>query len=139
MAGAVLLLLAWLLHAIALRADRRWLQTVALGAAVAGVLGFSQTESYILGAVIHRRDVRAARAYAERLVAKLEELRKVSGRYPMALDEAVREGPEPPYLFRRGGVFHSSGDQFVLSFSEADGVIPHIVQYSSALVAWARF
>ena len=49
--------------------------------------------------------------------------------------DAVRELPAPPYLFERGSLFTSSGDDFVLSFSEADGVVPHIVQVLECVVS----
>ena len=138
-AGALLLLLASALHWIARRAGHRWLRSIACGTALLGVVSVSQIESLLAGAIVHNRDVRAARAFAERVVERLEELHKTSGRYPAELEEAVRELPEPPYLFQRGSLFTSSGDDFVLSFSEADAVVPHIVQYSSASRRGERF
>jgi hypothetical protein len=139
LAGALLLLLASVLHWIARRASRRWLRSIACGTALLGVVSLSQIESRMIGAIVHNRDVRAARAFSEHVVERLEELHKTSGRYPPALEDALRELPVPPYLFQRGSLFTSSGDDFVLSFSEADAVVPHIVQYSSASSRWERF
>ena len=76
MAGALLLLVASALHWIARRAGRRWLRSIACGTALLGVVSLSQIESRLVGAIVHNRDVRAARAFAERVVARLEELQQ---------------------------------------------------------------
>jgi hypothetical protein len=138
-AGAVLLLVALALQMMARRSGSRGLPAVACGTAVLGILGVSQIESIMIGAVVHNRDLRAARAYGERVVAQLDALRNSGGRYPAALEDAVRGLPPAPYLFQRSCLFTSSGDEFVLSFNEADAVIPHVVQYSSSSSRWARF
>lgn len=138
-AGALLLFLACILHVIARRNGVRSLQTVAYSTAVFGLLSVSQIEGRIVGALVHDRDVRAARGYGERVVARLEELRATTGHYPAALAEVLRDLPEPPHLFQRSTVFTSVRDEFILSFNEADAVIPHVVQYSSVSRRWARF
>ena len=139
MAGAVLLFVAAGLQMIARRTGSPLLRAAACAAAVVGIVGLFQIGSRLVGAVVHNRDVRAARTYAEDVVAKLDALRTSGGRYPSTIDDAVRGLPDPPYLFRRSSLFTSSGDEFVLSFNEADAVIPHVVQYSSASSRWARF
>jgi len=138
-AGALLLLVAFGVQLIARLTGWRRLRSIARGAAVLGILGLSQVEALLAGAILHNSDVRAARSYGEQVVAQLEAQRKSGGRYPAALDDALRGLPEPPYLFQRSHQFTSSGDEFVLSFSEADAVIPHVDQYSSASSSWARF
>jgi hypothetical protein len=138
-AGVLLIVLAVVLHAIARRRGPGWIRRVACVTAVVGVLGVSQVESWVGGIVMHERDLRAARAHGEQVVARMEQLRAASGRYPMTIEDAGIDVADPPYLWRRSGVFNSSGDDFVISFSEADAVLPHVVQYSSASSRWERF
>jgi hypothetical protein len=139
-AGLVVLVMARMATSLARRGGLRWLEKLAAAGRLVGVVGLSQFASIGMGFVIHENDKTAARLFCDQAIARLEETRRISGRYPLALDHAVAgAAASRPYLFRRSGLFVSSHNAFVLSFDEADGVIPHIVQYSSRTGKWVYF
>ena len=137
--GLALVAGASLLRWVARRAQARRLAPLAEAAFVAGVICMIQIASAGFGMLIHARDLSATRQFCEQAIARVEEVRRSTGRYPATLAEAFPEKMDPPFLFQRSGQFVSSLDEFVLSFEEGDGIVSTVEQYSSDSHRWTRF
>jgi hypothetical protein len=133
--GVLLPVAAALMHRIGGRRGLKFTRALLL----ASVICITQVAALALGWVVHQRDVLAARRFCDQAIARLDEIRRIRGSYPTTLDEAIGASVAKPYLFLRSGQFVSSGDAFVLSFDEADAVIPHVRHYSSDGRGWTRF
>jgi hypothetical protein len=138
-AGIALVIGAQLLLRVAGRVRAPRLALIGKAIFAAGLVCVMQIASAGFGMLIHARDLSSTRQFCEEAIARVEEVHRSTGSYPATLEEAFPEKVDLPFLFQRSGQFVSSIDGFVLSFEEADGVVPTVEQYSSERRRWTRF
>lgn len=92
-----------------------------------------------IGGFIHQWDIQKAIGYCDSLMPLLEEEKNKTGSYPVDLQGVLKNRDRSPYLLSLENYYLSDGLSFVFSFSERDGVFPHVNLYSSERKKWETF
>jgi len=111
-------------------APRRCVTVLAFGAS----LSISCAVSMPFGSWFNRLDIRAARAFCDKLQPSLERTRRESGRYPDRLLQNP-DGGQLPRLLREDRFSESFGDHYRFSFDDPSSFIGQ-VQFDSRDETW---
>ena len=104
-----------------------------------GMLVLLTVLSLPIGGFIHQGDIQKAIGYCDSLMPLLQEEKNKTGSYPVDLQGVLKNRARSPYLLSFENYYLSDGLSFVFSFSERDGVFPHVNLYSSERKKWEKF